>query len=802
MYFNKNVRLIHATLIFLLLALVAGTAPLQAQTKQILTWQQDLDYLGTLADEDLPAYQGSIEQIRQGVALWIEMHPSTEIELPAAPDKPWGNRELRSQVTVLSQAVESILSEDPNRPFQLGSTAVSVTAEASPLSPVTDTFDNTEIRNLNATTVDSALNYLPGLTLDHSANRNEVRVFLRGFDNIGRVPLYLDGIPIQVPYDGVIDLSRFQTNDIAEIQVAKGYSSPLLGANNLGGSINLVTRKPEKPFEADAVIGTGSGEMLQSGLQLGTKWDKFYIQGSVDWLQKEYVPLSGDFPLDDVINQTNYELNNSDSRDAKYSGRIAYTPKGRDSYVFSVTNQKGEKSQPFYVGENDGARTRYWHWPFWNKYSYYFLSNTELSDTTSFKLRLFYDQFKNGLSSFDDDTYTEMTRRYAFYSVYDDHTSGFSAEVTTRVIPYNAFSASFSFKDDVHKNYGFNPTSPNPDQPETLDEIQTLSIGFQDVITFTPKFRATFGFSADHLNGIQTQPLNDDKDAIVPLQCEADPDNMSFTGCTPNEWTYNPQVSLSYNVTERSTLFVTFADRGRFPMMKEFYTMGIGTRLPSPDLEPERSRNWNVGYSYAFASQTLAQVEYFHSTIRDAINDVYVVDPGPVDNPVCWDSDNEGYCERFANVTEEVHQGFELSLRSTLMQRLTVDASWSYINRTIEYDPDVQRLDPEALILPTLPRNKVFLNATVELPHEILALFTFRHEGGLELQDTTYGSGDTGYIPFAASHSVVDLGTVAPLAKGFSLQAGLKNLLDSNYYYTPGYPEAGRNWYFNMRYRF
>ena len=802
MYSNKIVRCIPAMVACILWMLAAGTETSQAQTKQILAWQADLNHLENLADEDLPTYESGIEQIRQGVSLWIEMHPSTEIELPSVPDKPWDNQELRTQVTALSKVVDSILQEDQNRIFELGSTTVTVTAEASPLSPVTDTFDNSEIKNFNATTVDSALNYLPGLSLDHSANRNEVRVFLRGFDNIGRVPLYLDGIPVQVPYDGVIDLSRFQTNDIAEVQVAKGYSSPLMGANNLGGSINLVTRRPEKPFEAEAVMGGGAGDMLQSGLRLGTKWDTFYLQGSMDWLQKDFVPLSGDFPLEDVINQTNYELNNSDSRDARYSGRIAYTPKDRDSYVFSYTNQKGEKNQPLYAGENAGARNRFWDWPFWNKYSYYFLSNTELSDTTSMKLRLFYDQFKNGLSSFDDATKTTMTRPYAFYSVYDDHTSGFSAEFTTRALSYNTISASFSFKDDVHKNYGFNPRSPVPNQPETLDEVKTLSVGFQDVITFTPKFRATFGFSADHLIGVQTQPLSDDKSEIVPLQCETDPNNTSFTGCTPDEWTYNPQASLSYSLTERSALFLTFADRGRFPLMKELYTAGLGTRLPSPDLQPERSRNWNIGYNYAFGSQTLAQVEYFHNTIRDAINDVFVRDPGPVDDPVCWDSDSEGWCEKFANVTQEVHQGFEFSLRSTLMQRVTIDASWSYINRTVTYDPDVLLLDPERLILPTLPKNKIVLNATGRLPHEILALFTYRYEGGLRIQDITYRTGDSGYRPYAASHHVVDLGTVAPLAKGFTLRVGIKNLFDSNYYYTPGYPEAGRNWYGNMRYSF
>lgn len=813
MHCNRNLRFGTAGALVLVLVLTAGSLSLHAQTKQFLTWQADLDYLQNLADGDLASQTAKIEQIRKGVELWIDMHPSTAVELAAAPQKPWGAPELRNQVTALAGAVDAILLEDPSQPFNLGSVAISVTSEASPLSPKTDSFTRTEIQNRNANSVAAALDYLPGLSQDISAQRNETRIFLRGFNNLGQVPLYLDGIPIQVPYDGTLDLKRFLTGDIAEIQVAKGYSSPLMGANNLGGSINLVSREPARKFESDFMIGTGSGEKFQTALQLGTKWDSFYFQGSAEWLQKEFVPLSGDFDVDHHPNQTNYELNHSNSRDAKYTGRIAYTPKGRDQYVFSYTNQKGEKGQPLYAGENVDARNRYWDWPFWNKYSYYFNSSTELDETTSLKLRLFYDQFKNGLSSFDNDGYDSMTKRSAFYSYYDDHTSGMSMEITTRALAHNTLSFSFFYKDDVHKSGGLNPWYETQVPPETADEVKTLSIGFQDIITLTEKLRATFGFSADHLIGVQTQQLNDDKDAIVPLQCQDDPDNASYTGCTPNQWTYNPQISVSYQLTDPGTLFVTFADRGRFPLMKEMYTSGLGQRMPSPDLEAERSRNWNVGYTHAFSSKTVGQIEYFHNTIRDAINDVFVPDPGWPDNPVCEESDAPGYCEKFANVTEEVHHGFEISVRSTPVQPLTLDASYSYINRTVDYDPEVLRLNPEYLILYPLPRNKVVFNATAQLPHAILALLTYRYAAGLQLQDTSYdsrnfdlGSVDPEYLallrPYAESHHVVDIGTVAPIAAGVSVQAGIQNLFDTDYHYNPGYPEAGRNWYFNLRHKF
>ena len=90
----------------------------------------------------------------------------------------------------------------------------------------------------------------------------------------------------------------------------------------------------------------------------------------------------------------------------------------------------------------------------------------------------------------------------------------------------------------------------------------------------------------------------------------------------------------------------------------------------------------------------------------------------------------------------------------------------------------------------------------VVAPHEVLGIVNVRYEGGLTLQDTTYSTSSPLFLPFAESYATVDAGVIAPVARGISAQAGVKNLLDRNYYYTAGYPEEGRNWYLNLHYRF
>ena len=86
--------------------------------------------------------------------------------------------------------------------------------------------------------------------------------------------------------------------------------------------------------------------------------------------------------------------------------------------------------------------------------------------------------------------------------------------------------------------------------------------------------------------------------------------------------------------------------------------------------------------------------------------------------------------------------------------------------------------------------------------HDILAIFNERYEGELLLQDTTYVATSPFLVPFSAAYAATGLIGVVPIRSRMSLQAGVKNLLDRNYSYTAGYPEKGRNCFFNFRYKF
>jgi iron complex outermembrane receptor protein len=185
-----------------------------------------------------------------------------------------------------------------------------------------------------------------------------------------------------------------------------------------------------------------------------------------------------------------------------------------------------------------------------------------------------------------------------------------------------------------------------------------------------------------------------------------------------------------------------------------------------------------------------------------------VTDPGGTSSltAYCPNSKIIGYCSEMANIGKEVHQGVEFEVRSTPLPRLTVNASYGFLSRNIAYDfgslPNVSSVNTSITILPTLPKNKVVGTVMYRLPHQILAIVNERYESGLTLQDTTYATTSPLFLPFAESYATTDIVGVVPIRYGMTVQAGVKNLLDRNYYYTAGYPEAGRTWFVNLRYRF
>ncbi len=354
---------------------------------------------------------------------------------------------MKKHLLLLSLATVSALYATEGV-FELGK--VNVTDSIDTTNSSTIIIDAQTMQDHNTKTIVEAINLLPGATIQSFGARNEQMIMIRGFD-VKHAPLFIDGIPIAVPYDGYVDFSRFTTFDLSEIEVSKGLASPLLGANTFAGAINLVTKKPTKEFEGEVGAGFFSGNGRTEYINLGTNQGSYYIQASGSKTQRDTYPLSDDFTPIRTINEDGGDRNNAYATDDKLNLKVGYTPNSTDEYAINYIRQNADKGVPPDEAMNLSGRG-FWQWRYWDKQSLYFLSKTDFGNWY-LKSRVFYDKFQNSLAIY---TNNGLYDTFAYGGVgnpswYDEYTKGASLESGVKLSSDNTLKMAFHYKIDDHQ---------------------------------------------------------------------------------------------------------------------------------------------------------------------------------------------------------------------------------------------------------------------------------------------------------------------------------------------------------------
>lgn len=736
-----------------LLVLIASIPTLLAQqASSVIDWLTSLQTIEARlkAGEDAKVVETELRALRKEIlgGTATLTNPLPDLEIPAMPAGEVSNQSLTSYAQELHKRLEDAERSRPGGAFYAGRMEVVVTESALQV-PTAETLDESDYRFRNLPKSADALNLIPGVTIQKVGPRNERGVYVRGFD-FRQVPLYIDGIPQYVPYDGYVDLDRFLTYDVSEIQVAKGFTSPLYGPNAIGGAINMVSKAPTKKLNMDMGTGYGSGDQVNGFLNAGSRFDKFWVQGGFAWLSSNYFPLSGNF-VPNALQPTDRRVN-AYQTDNKGRIRVAYTPNRRDQYTFTYAKQNGEKGNPPYAGTDPTVRPRYWQWPQWDKESFYFIGDKSLGENTYVRARFYYDKFNNMIYAYDNAKYNSQTLASSFISPYDDHTYGTTTEFGTKLPGRQTLKLSLYFKDDTHKE-------ANVGEPWRTFRDQSYSFGFQDTIQISSKLNAILGFSADHLDVLNAQNYISASRSVLPF-----PKN--------NIWAYNPQAGLFYTVSESGKIHFTYARKTRLPTIKDRYSYRMGQAIPNPDLREERSDNFEVGYTHILGARSTVEVALFQSNISNSTQRFFV-------QPNVF---------QLRNLGDARYLGGELSYRASITRNLQFTTNYTYLSRRNQTLPETIMLDS--------PRHKSYSMLTYGWFGRVTTFADLLYEGG------RWNQNDAGRTLRAPSFATVGIGGSGRLYRSVELQAGLNNLLDRNYFYVQGYPEAGRNFYANLRYRF
>jgi len=128
-----------------------------------------------------------------------------------------------------------------------------------------------QIQDQGAQTLNQALRYTPGITLDtYSVNSAFDWFKLRGFE----APRYLDGLRLPVDAGTQFAIPRIEPYGLERIEVLKGPSSGLYGQTDPGGLLNMISKRPQATAHAEMEGVFGSFERFQGMFDIGGPSDK------------------------------------------------------------------------------------------------------------------------------------------------------------------------------------------------------------------------------------------------------------------------------------------------------------------------------------------------------------------------------------------------------------------------------------------------------------------------------------------------------------------------------------------------
>jgi outer membrane receptor for ferrienterochelin and colicins len=142
------------------------------------------------------------------------------------------------------------------------------------------------------------------------------------------VLILVDGQRLSGRVRGILDLDRFPLEQIERVEIVKGATSALYGADAIGGVINIITRKNKRPFHANLSgrYGYGDGHLIDLNGSTGFYWKGWSGQLSLSWLKYDSWDLD---PSDPATSGSHDHMFHAAARTSyRFSSRVQLSLRG------------------------------------------------------------------------------------------------------------------------------------------------------------------------------------------------------------------------------------------------------------------------------------------------------------------------------------------------------------------------------------------------------------------------------------------------------------------------------------------
>lgn len=608
-------------------------------------------------------------------------------------------------------------------------------------------ISNNQLNTNPEKNVAKVLDTQAGISIEHKGGRADSSLMIRGLE-ASRTGIYLDGIPVYIPYDGQFDYSRVLSTNLSSINISKGFSSALFGPNAMSGTINFITQKPTKEFEGSIssqinMDSSYSKSQTINTLSLGSKKENYYFQFNGTLQNRDHWSLSEDYSSTSL--QDEGERTRSDSDSKSFNLKAGYTPDDSLEHVIGFNYLNSEKSQPTVTDKDDG-KVKYGDWPVWDSNSIYLISNKKFN-TSDLKFKLYRTAYKNTYEDFKkDSTLTTVDSReltnassvgagleYSEYGWSDEHIVKFG----------------FNYKKDSHQiTREIKYSGENDDFKENI-----YSFAIEDIYEPNEKLKIISSVSYDYAD--PTKGITYDTNISDQLKSND---------------ALNAQIGLFYDFLPNQTSRLTVARKTHLPTLKERFSDKRGKALINPDLDPEKATHFELGHNIKLNNLALDS-SIFYINVKDPIRIV---------------EDVSGSLDQEQNTGRENFKGFELALK---YERDSFSTGFNYTYTKIDKKDS-------SIVVTDIPKHQAYIYASYSPVNYLTFSGNIAYKKDLVLEDA-----NNSFVT-VPSITVANINADYKYSKALMFSFGVENLTDENYELDLGYPEPGKEYYAKLTYKF
>ena len=575
--------------------------------------------------------------------------------------------------------------------------------------------------------VSDVLRDVPGVAVSRTGTVGSfTQVRLRGTEG-NHVLVLIDGIKVSNPYAGEFDFSSLLADDASRVEVLRGQQSSLWGSDAIGGVIQYSTLSGAEAPGIRAHVEAGSFGTLNTSVRAAG------VNGEVDY----------------AVSATQYHT------DGQPTSRFGSRNVGADSVGLSA---KGIWKPNALLTLTGVAR-----------YSYADADNNKSEADP-----------KSPIFGYTIDSPGVNVHNEAFYGLLQgeltspdgrwSHTlSAQMADTTTKGFTPQGFdygNKGNRIKGSLSSTYRFGSDAVQQRLTAALD---TEREEFQNTSLSASAFQGKRSTSNVGVVAQYEAVVNEALSLGASLRYD---DNNRFDNTTT--W----RLQGSYALPSDTRLHAAYGTGIKNPGYFELYGYADGRYIGNPNLQPEKSKGWEVGVTQQFMDRKVSVgATYFDSQLT---NEIYTTYPAPSYIATPGNRD-----------TKSTQRGLELSASARPHPQLQMSAAYTYLSAKENGIVEVRR-----------PKNIASLNLTgFSADRKLASTLTVRYNG--KQQDVAFT--DPSYVPLnvtLASYSLVNLNVEYQLTPKISAYGRIENLLNKRYEEVFSYTTTGRAAYVGVRMSF